>query len=202
MVDTRITSTPVRTEKTLTKDTTPVTVDAVVFWMVHDPERATVEIGNYQQAVELVAQTSLREAISAADLSQLLADREAIDAKLLFHIARKTLDWGVTIKSVEIRDVVLPEMLQNAMSAQAQAYREKDARVTRASAEVAVAEEFKKSASVYDSSPTAFRILSINRLYDMTKEKGTIILMPTDMVSSFGTGAAMVQALAGAAGGE
>lgn len=198
MVDTRITSIPVRTEKTLTRDTTPVTVEAVVFWMVHDPERATVEIGNYEQAVELVAQTSLREAIAAADLTQLLAEREAVDAKLLTNIARKTLDWGVTIKSVEIRDVVLPDTLQNAMSAQAQAYREKDARVTRASAEVAVAEEFKKSAAVYDSCPTAFRILAINRLYDMTKERGTIILMPTEMVNSAGSGAALVKALGAA----
>ncbi len=198
MVDTRITSTPVRTEKTLTRDTTPVTVEAVVFWMVHDPERATIEVGNYQQAVELVAQTSLREAIAAADLTQLLAEREEVDAKLLFNIGRKTSDWGITIKSVEIRDVDLPESLQNAMSAQAQAYREKDARVTRASAEVAVAEEFKKSAEVYDSCPTAFRILSINRLYDMSKQPGTLILMPTDAVNSFANAAAIPAAMTSA----
>ena len=194
VIDQRIQATPFATEKTLTRDTTPVDVDAIVFWMVHDPARAALQVGNYRQAVELVAQTSLREIIGAADLSDLLSDREATDQRLQAVISRKTEPWGVSVRSVEIRDVVLPSTLQDAMSRQAQAQREKAARVTLASAEREVAHELEEAAKVYDRSPTALRVLQIQRTFEMNNQRGTTILLPTELASSMASSVAAAAA--------
>jgi len=182
MVDLRIQTTPIMTEKTLTRDTSPVDVDAIVFWMVHDPRLAIMALTDYAAAISLVAQTSLREVIGASDLGTLLEDRGRIDSWLHEIIAGKTGAWGITVQSVEIRDVTLPPSLQDAMSRQAQAERERSARVTLASAERQVAVELEEAARTYDRCPTALQILQINRIYEMNKDRGATILVPTSMV--------------------
>ena len=184
LVDLRIQTAPIRTEKTLTRDTSPVDVDAIVFWKVHDPLLAITALTDYEAAVSLVAQTSLREVIGASDLAVLLEDRRRIDDWLRETIAAKTGAWGITVQSVEIRDVMLPADLQDAMSRQAQAEREKSARVTLASAERQVAIELEEAARTYDRCPTALQILQINRVYEMNKDRGATILIPTSMADS------------------
>ena len=184
MVDLRIQTTPIATEQTLTRDTTPVDVDAIVFWKVADPERAITVLMDYVGSVSLVAQTSLREMIGATDLSTLLEDRKHIDTVLRDSIAAKIADWGITVQGVEIRDVMLPRSLQDAMSRQAQAGRERMARVTLAAAEREVATELEEAARTYDRSPTAMQILQINRIYEMNKDRGATILLPTSMADS------------------
>ena len=184
LVDLRIQTAPIRTEKTLTRDTSPVDVDAIVFWKVHDPLLAITALTDYEAAVSLVAQTSLREVIGASDLAVLLEDRRRIDDWLRETIAAKTGAWGITVQSVEIRDVMLPANLQDAMSRQAQAEREKSARVTLASAERQVAIELEEAARTYDRCPTALQILQINRVYEMNKDRGATILIPTSMADS------------------
>ena len=184
VVDLRIQTTPIATEKTLTRDTSPVDVDAIVFWLVNDPRRAITELVDYAAAISLVSQTSLREVIGANDLGVLLEDRRRIDTWLRDAIAEKTRSWGITVQSVEIRDVTLPASLQDAMSRQAQAEREKAARVTLASAERQVATELEEAARTYDRSPTALQILQINRIYEMNKDRGATILIPTSMAES------------------
>ncbi len=184
MVDLRIQTTPIATEQTLTRDTSPVDVDAIVFWMVRDPRLAITALTDYVAAVSLVAQTSLREVIGANNLGTLLEDRRRIDDWLREAIAEKTVAWGIVVQSVEIRDVTLPSNLQDAMSRQAQAEREKAARVTLASAERQVATELEEAARTYDRSPTAMQILQINRIYEMNKDRGATILLPTTMADS------------------
>ena len=184
IVDLRIQTTPIATEQTLTRDTSPVDVDAIVFWLVRDPRLAITALTDYVAAVSLVAQTSLREVIGANDLGTLLEDRRRIDDWLRQAIAEKTVAWGITVQSVEIRDVKLPSNLQDAMSRQAQAEREKSARVTLASAERQVAIELEEAARTYDRSPTAMQILQINRIYEMNKDRGATILLPTTMADS------------------
>ena len=184
VVDLRIQTTPIATEKTLTRDTSPVDVDAIVFWKVHDPRLAITALTDYEAAISLVAQTSLREVIGASDLTVLLEDRRRIDDWLRETIAAKTGAWGITVQSVELRDVMLPANLQDAMSRQAQAEREKSARVTLASAERQVAIELEEAARTYDRSPTALQILQINRIYEMNKDRGATILIPTSMADS------------------
>ena len=186
IVDLRIQTTPIATEKTLTRDTSPVDVDAIVFWRVQDPQKAIMELTDYSGAVSLVAQTSLREVIGANDLGVLLEDRRRIDTWLREAIAEKTAAWGIIVQSVEIRDVTLPPNLQDAMSRQAQAEREKAARVTLASAERQVAIELEEAARTYDRSPTALQILQINRIYEMNKDRGATILLPTSMADAMG----------------
>ena len=184
VVDLRIKTTPIATEKTLTRDTSPVDVDAIVFWKVQDPQRAITALADYEAAIALVAQTSLREVIGASNLSVLLEDRRRIDDWLRETIAGKTGAWGIDVQSVEIRDVMLPPNLQDAMSRQAQAEREKSARVTLASAERQVAIELEEAARTYDRCPTALQILQINRIYEMNKDRGATILIPTSMADS------------------
>ncbi len=189
-VDQRIRTTEVNAEQALTKDTVPVNVDAIVFWMVHDPERAALEIIDYVSAVQRVAQTSLREMIGSSVLSALLSDRKAADAELKAVIGSKTAEWGVTVNSVEIRDVAIPANLQDAMSRQAQAEREKQARVILGSAEEEVAQKFVNAAKLYATSPEALQLRAMNIIYETTKERGATILMPTSMVDAMNPGAA------------
>jgi regulator of protease activity HflC (stomatin/prohibitin superfamily) len=189
-IDQRIRTTEVNAEQALTRDTVPVNVDAIVFWMVHDAERAALEIADYVSAVQRVAQTSLREMIGSSVLSELLSDRKSADAALKEVIGAKTAEWGVTVNSVEIRDVAIPDNLQDAMSRQAQAEREKQARVTLGAAEEEVAQKFVNAAKLYASSPEALQLRAMNIIYETTKERGATILMPTSMVDAMNPGAA------------
>jgi len=189
-IDQRIRTSDFSAEQALTRDTVPVNVDAIVFWMVHDPERAALEIADYNGAVQRVAQTSLREMIGSSVLSELLSDRKTADATLKEVIGAKTAEWGVTVNSVEIRDVAIPDTLQDAMSRQAQAEREKQARVTLGAAEEEVAQKFVNAAKLYASSPEALQLRAMNIIYETTKERGATILMPTSMVDAMNPGAA------------
>ncbi len=195
VIDLRIQTTTITAEQALTRDTIAVGVDAIVFWQVLNPEHAAIRIANYREAIERVAQTSLREMIGATELARLLSDRKAADEQLRGTITAKTADWGVTARSVEIKDVAIPRELQDAMSRQAQAEREKDARVTLASAEREIAEQILVAARLYGSDPNALKLRQMNLLYEMNKDRGATVLIPTDMVHSLGGVVAMAEAL-------
>jgi regulator of protease activity HflC (stomatin/prohibitin superfamily) len=184
VIDQRIQTTAFAAEAALTKDTVPVNVDAIIFWHVHDAQKAALNITDYRQAIDRVAQTSLREMIGASMLSALLSERQAADELLRTEISRKTADWGISVNSVEIRDVAIPVALQDAMSRQAQAEREKQARVILGSAEAEVAAKFVEAANAYAGNPAALHLRAMNIIYETTKERGTTILIPTSMVDS------------------
>ena len=195
VVDMRIQTTTIVAEQALTRDTVAVGVDAIVFWQVENAEYVAIRITDYQKAIERVAQTSLREMIGATDLSRLLSDRKSADERLRQTISEKTESWGVIIRSVEIKDVSIPRELQDAMSRQAQAEREKDARVTLASAERQIAEQVLAAAAIYGRDPVALQLRQMNLLYEMNKDRGATVLIPTDMAASLGSVAALTQAL-------
>lgn len=188
-LDQRIQTTEINAEQALTKDTVPVNIDAVVFWQVHDPERAALEIADYRQAITRVSQTSLREMVGSSLLSTLLSDRKQGDVLLCQEIGRKTAEWGVAVSSVEIRDIGVPPSLQDAMSRQAQADRERLARVLLGQAEQEVAQKFVEAAATYARSPGALQLRAMNIIYETTKERGATILIPTAMVDSLNPGA-------------
>ena len=183
-LDQRIQTTEINAEQALSKDTVPVNIDAVVFWQIHDPERTALEIIDYRQAITRVAQTSLREMVGSSLLSTLLSERKQGDQLLRDEIGRKTADWGVAIMSVEIRDIGVPPALQDAMSRQAQAERERLARVLLGQAEQEVAQKFVEAADIYARSPAALQLRAMNIIYETTKERGATILIPTAMVDS------------------
>jgi regulator of protease activity HflC (stomatin/prohibitin superfamily) len=187
-LDQRIQTTEFNAEQALSKDTVPVDVDAVVFWQIHDPERAALEITDYRSAISRVAQTSLREMVGSSLLSTLLSDRKHGDEMLKEEIGRKTAEWGVTAISVEIRDIGVPAALQDAMSREAQAQREAAARIHLGQAELAVAEKFVEAAEIYARSPAALQLRAMNIIYETTKERGATILMPTAMVDAMNPG--------------
>ena len=195
VIDERIQTIAFNAEQALTKDTVPTNVDAIIFWRVHDARRAALEITDYRQAIERVAQTSLREMIGSSMLSALLSERKAADERLREEIGRKTADWGVTVMSVEIRDVAIPGALQDAMSRQAQAEREKQARIILGSAEAEVAGKFVEAAKLYANHPAALQLRAMNIIYETTKERGATILMPSSMVDSMNPAAALAIAL-------
>jgi regulator of protease activity HflC (stomatin/prohibitin superfamily) len=195
VIDQRIQTTAFNAEQALTKDTVPVNVDAIIFWFVHDAQKAALNITNYREAIDRVAQTSLREMIGSSMLSALLSERKAADERLREEIARKTADWGISVKAVEIRDVAIPVALQDAMSRQAQAEREKAARVILGAAEAEIAGKFVEAARMYAGHPTALQLRAMNIIYETTKERGTTILIPTTMVDSMNPAFAL--ALAG-----
>ena len=199
VIDERIQTTAFNAEQALTRDTVPVNVDAIIFWHVHDAQKAALEITDYRMAIDRVAQTSLREMIGSSMLSALLSDRRAADALLRDEIAAKTLLWGITVSSVEIRDVAIPVALQDAMSRQAQAEREKQARVILGSAEAEVAAKFVEAAKIYGDHPAALQLRAMNIIYETTKERGTTILIPTTMVDSMNPSSAFAMAMAGRA---
>jgi regulator of protease activity HflC (stomatin/prohibitin superfamily) len=175
----------------------PVNVDAIIFWHVHDARKAALDITNYREAIDRVAQTSLREMIGSSMLASLLSDRKAADERLRNVIGLKTAEWGVTVMSVEIRDVAIPEALQDAMSRQAQAEREKQARVILDSAEAEIAGKFVEAANIYADHPQALQLRAMNIIYETTKERGATILIPTSMIDSLNpaTAATMARAL-------
>ncbi len=184
VIDSRIQTTAFNAEQALTRDTVPVNVDAIIFWHVHDAEKAALAITNYREAIDRVAQTSLREMIGSSMLASLLSDRKDADEQLKIEIGQKTAAWGISVSSVEIRDVAIPVALQDAMSRQAQAEREKQARVILGSAEAAIADQFVAAAATYAGHPWALQLRAMNIIYETTKERGATILMPTSMVDS------------------
>jgi regulator of protease activity HflC (stomatin/prohibitin superfamily) len=194
VIDERIQTTAFTAEQALTKDTVPVNVDAIIFWHVHDAQKAALNITNYREAIDRVAQTSLREMIGSSMLAALLSERQAADQLLRDAISRKTEDWGISVNSVEIRDVAIPEALQDAMSRQAQAEREKQARVILGSAEAEIAGKFVEAAKIYAESPSALHLRAMNIIYETTKERGTTILIPTSMVDSMNAALPLVLA--------
>jgi regulator of protease activity HflC (stomatin/prohibitin superfamily) len=202
VIDERIQTTQFNAESALTRDTVPVNVDAVIFWHVHDAQAAALNITDYRQAIDRVAQTSLREMIGASLLSALLAERKAADEVLRVEIARKTADWGISVNSVEIRDVAIPVALQDAMSRQAQAEREKEARVILGSAEAEIAQKFVDAARTYAGEPAALHLRAMNIIYETTKERGATILIPTTMVDSMSVALPAAMAQAGGLGGK
>src|SRR2546430_1739050 len=188
VIDERIQTTAFSAEQALTKDTVPVNVDAIIFWHVHDAQKAALNITNYREAIDRVAQTSLREMIGASMLSALLSERKSADELLRNEISRKTANWGISVNSVEIRDVAIPVALQDAMSRQAQAEREKQARVILGAAETEIAGKFVEAAKIYANSPAALHLRAMNIIYETTKERGTPILIPSSIVDSMNVG--------------
>jgi regulator of protease activity HflC (stomatin/prohibitin superfamily) len=194
VIDERIQTTAFNAEQALTRDTVPVNVDAIIFWRVHDARAAALEITDYRTAIERVAQTSLREMIGSSMLSALLSERRAADERLRDDIGTKTAAWGITVMSVEIRDVAIPGALQDAMSRQAQAEREKQARIILGSAEAEIAAQFVAAARDYALQPGAMQLRAMNIIYETTKERGATILMPTAMVDAMNPAVAVAVA--------
>jgi regulator of protease activity HflC (stomatin/prohibitin superfamily) len=187
-IDQRVLTTSFNAEQTLTKDTVPVNVDAVLFWIVWDAKKAALEVENYINAISWAAQTSLRDIIGKTELSELLSGREHLDKELQKVIDARTEPWGITIQSVEIRDVVIPEILQDAMSRQAQAERERQARVILGDAENQIASKFAEAAIQYQDNPIALHLRAMNMLYEGLKEKGALVVVPSTAVESMGLG--------------
>ena len=187
-IDQRVITTAFAAEETLTSDTVPVNVDAVLFWMVYDPEKAALEVQNYPAAVSWAAQTALRDIIGRTSLSDLLRGREHIEEELQQLIDERSNPWGVTVQSVEMRDVIIPAALQDAMSREAQAAREKAARVILAQAEVEIAHQFSKASDSYRDNPTALHLRAMNILLEGLKEKGALMVVPSSAVESMGMG--------------
>jgi regulator of protease activity HflC (stomatin/prohibitin superfamily) len=207
-IDQRTITTSFAAEQTLTSDTVPVNVDAVLFWMVHDAQKAALEVQDYSQAVSWAAQTALRDIIGRTTLTELLRGRERIEAELQQLIDQRSNPWGVTVSSVEMRDVVIPGALQDAMSREAQAAREKQARIILGEAELAIARSFHEAAKAYHGDPTALHLRAMNMLYEGLKEKGALMLVPSSAVESMGMGgllgaaALQQQRLAGSGPGD
>ena len=187
-IDQRTITTTFAAEQTLTSDTVPVNVDAVLFWMVHDAQKAALEVQEYEQAVSWAAQTALRDIIGRTALTELLRGRERIEAELQLLIDQRSNPWGVTVSSVEMRDVVIPVALQDAMSREAQAAREKQARIILGQAEMEIAHSFQEAAKSYHDNPTALHLRAMNMLYEGLKEKGALMLIPSSAVESMGMG--------------
>jgi regulator of protease activity HflC (stomatin/prohibitin superfamily) len=190
-IDQRTITTSFAAEQTLTSDTVPVSVDAVLFWMVHDVEKAALEVQDYAQAVSWAAQTALRDIIGRTELTVLLRGREKIEQELQLLIDARSNPWGVTVQSVEMRDVVIPVALQDAMSREAQAAREKQARIILGQAEQEIAHSFEEAAKSYHNNPTALHLRAMNMLYEGLKEKGALMLIPSSAVESMGMGGLM-----------
>jgi regulator of protease activity HflC (stomatin/prohibitin superfamily) len=190
-IDQRTITTSFAAEQTLTSDTVPVNVDAVLFWMVHDAQKAALEVQDYAGAVSWAAQTALRDIIGRTALTDLLRGRERIESELQLLIDARSNPWGITVQSVEMRDVVIPSALQDAMSREAQAAREKQARIILGQAEMEIAHSFEEAAKSYRDNPTALHLRAMNMLYEGLKEKGALMLVPSSAVESMGMGGLM-----------
>ena len=200
-IDHRVMVTPFRAEKTLTRDTVPVDVDAVLFWMVWDAEKAALEVEDYQSAVSWAAQTALREIIGQMDLADILVGREKMDADLQKIIDERTTPWGVTVQSVEIRDVAIPPDLEDAMSRRAQAERERQARVILGESEEQIAASFARASEIYKDNPVALHLRAMNMLFEGLKEKGALVIVPSSAVETMNLGGLMgMTSIAGEAG--
>ncbi|MBN2127894.1 MAG: slipin family protein [Sedimentisphaerales bacterium] len=188
-VDMRIRSTDFSSESTLTKDTVPVDVDAICFWMVWDAKKAILEVENFYQAIVLSAQTGLRDIIGTHQLTEMLSHREQLGKKLQEILDEKTNPWGITVQSVEIRDITLPKDLEDAMSKEAQAERERHARIILGTAETEIAEKFAQAAKQYESNPGAMHLRGMNMLFEGLKEKGSMIIVPSSALDTMNLGA-------------
>lgn len=194
IVDQRVRVSDVSAEVSLTRDTVPVNVDAIVFWVIWNAEKAVLEVQNYKEAIELSAQTGLRESIGRHELAQMITERESMGRELQHILDEKTNPWGITIQSVEIRDVRIPQGLEDAMSRQAQAQRERLARNTLAQAETEVAQKFAEAALQYQDNPVALHLRAMNLLYEAMKEKGSMIIVPSSAVETMGLGGTLATA--------
>jgi len=188
-IDHRVMVTPFAAQKTLTKDTVPVDVDAVLFWVVWDAEKAALEVENYRAAVDWAAQTALRDIIGRMMLADILIGRSLIDQELQQIIDERTTPWGVTVNSVEIRDIVIPQDLEDAMSRQAQAERERQARVILGESEKQIAASFAEASQAYINNPTALHLRAMNMLFEGLKEKGALVIVPSSAVDTMNLGA-------------
>jgi len=198
-VDQRVRVANVSAESTLTRDTVPVNVDAIVFWMVWNAEKSILEVQDYSQAINLSAQTALRESIGRHELHQMVAEREMLGRELQRILDEKTTPWGITVQSVEIRDVQIPPGLQDAMSREAQAERERRARTILGQAETEIAEKFGKAALTYQDNPVALHLRAMNMLYEAIKERGSMIIVPSSAVETMGLGGTLATAALGGA---
>ena len=190
-IDQRTITTPLAAEQTLTSDTVPVNVDAVLFWLVHDAQKAALEVQEYPQAVSWAAQTALRDIIGRTPLTELLRGRERIENELQQLIDGRSNPWGITVQSVEMRDIIIPSALQDAMSREAQAAREKQARIILGQAEMEIARSFNEAAKSYQDNPTALHLRALNMLYEGLKEKGALMIIPSSAVELMGMGGMM-----------
>jgi hypothetical protein len=190
-VDQRMRVTDVHAETALTRDTVPVNVDAIIFWVVWDAEKAILEVQNFFYAVSLAAQTALLESIGRHELSQMITERESLGRELRRILEEKTAPWGITLQSVEIRDVHIPPNLEDAMSRQAQAERERQARIILGTAETEISEKFARAAVVYQDNPIALHLRAMNMLYEAIKEKGSMVIVPSSAVETMGLGGLM-----------
>ena len=187
-VDQRVRISTVKAESALTRDTVPVNVDAIVFWLVWNAEKSILEVANFEDAVGMSAQTALRESIGRHQLAEMITDRDALGHELQRILDDKTNPWGITVQSVEIRDVHIPQALENAMSQQAQAERERQARIILGDAEMQVAAKFAEASEVYASNPTALHLRAMNMLYEAIKERGSMVIVPSSAVETMGLG--------------
>ena len=187
-VDQRIRVTDVRAETALTRDTVPVNVDAIVFWVVWNAEKAILEVASFAEAIALSAQTALRESIGRHELAQMITERETLGHELQRILDEKTNPWGITVQSVEIRDVNIPKELEDAMSRRAQAERERQARIILGTAETEISDKFAQAALVYRDNPIALHLRAMNMLYEAIKEKGSMVIVPSSVVETMGLG--------------
>lgn len=188
MVDQRVRVTDVTAESALTRDTVPVNVDAIVFWVVWNVEKALLEVSDFDKAITLSAQTALRESIGRHELAQMITERETLGHELQRILDEKTNPWGITVHSVEIRDVHIPQALEDAMSRQAQAERERQARIILGTAETEIADKFNRASAVYVNNPVALHLRAMNMLYEAIKEKGSMVIVPSSAVETMGLG--------------
>ena len=198
-VDQRVRVASVSAESTLTRDTVPVNVDAIVFWMVWNAEKSILEVEDFVQAITLSAQTALRESIGRHELAQMITERETLGRQLQQILDEKTNPWGITVQSVEIRDVKIPQALEDAMSRQAQAERERQARNILGQAETEIADKFAAAAATYKNDPTALHLRAMNMLYEAIKERGSMVIVPSSAVETMGLGGTLATAAIGGA---
>lgn len=198
-VDQRVRVASVTAESTLTRDTVPVNVDAIVFWLVWNAEKSILEVEDFVQAITMSAQTGLRESIGRHELAQMITERESLGRELQRILDEKTNSWGITVQSVEIRDVRIPQALEDAMSRQAQAERERQARIILGQAETEISEKFSQAALTYQNNPVALHLRAMNMLYEAIKERGSMVIVPSSAVETMGLGGTLATAsLAGA----
>jgi regulator of protease activity HflC (stomatin/prohibitin superfamily) len=193
-VDQRVRVSTVSAESTLTRDTVPVSVDAIVFWLVWNAEKSILEVEDFTAAITLSAQTALRESIGRHHLAQMITERETLGRELQKILDEKTTPWGITVQSVEIRDVRIPQSLENAMSQQAQAERERQARIILGDAEVQVSEKFAEASRVYEGNPGALHLRGMNMLYEAMRDKGSMVIVPSSAIDSMGLGGTLAAA--------
>lgn len=193
-VDQRVRVSSVTAESTLTRDTVPVNVDAIVFWLVWNAEKSILEVEDFLEAINMSAQTALRESIGRHELAQMITERETLGRELQRILDEKTNPWGITVQSVEVRDVRIPQGLEDAMSRQAQAERERQARIILGQAETEISDKFVQAAAAYSQNPTALHLRAMNMLYEAIKERGSMVIVPSSAVETMGLGGSLATA--------